>query len=88
MTCPTCSSPMQRLGGELGIAWFWCPRCGTVKSRVTDEDEIEQSAGEAPALVRRCRQLVASSPPWYRTDLHRYGIIEACLLPHERPPTP
>lgn len=33
MACPVCTHTMQ----ELGNAWFWCPRCGTVKNTASPE---------------------------------------------------
>ena len=47
MSCPTCDHTMHSLG--TAPRYFWCPRCGTIKSCEADI--------AAPALVDRCRRL-------------------------------
>lgn len=63
MSCPTCGHTMQNMGG----AFFWCPRCGTVKERWgpgtrTLEQAVEVDDAAAlyvPDLVQRCRDFAS-----------------------------
>lgn len=48
MACPLCDHTMQCLGD-----WFWCPRCGTVKSKKANADSEREH--DIPMLVRRLR---------------------------------
>lgn len=42
MSCPTCDHTMQNLGvKDAAGSIFWCPRCGTLKMRSGDYEEVE-----------------------------------------------
>ena len=52
MACRTCDHTMQGLGEVTGgIGYFWCPRCGTLKSEYRDEDESREE-WESPRAWR------------------------------------
>jgi hypothetical protein len=77
MACPTCEHTMQNLGVP-EARYFWCPRCGTVRSVAPDGFENVST----PLLVGRCRRFEEECPP--RRDWHWLGIEESIYRPEER----
>ncbi|QEG31600.1 hypothetical protein GobsT_64220 [Gemmata obscuriglobus] len=88
MSCPTCAHTMQ----TVVEAVFWCPRCGSLRlGPVGAAGTVDLGA---PALVTRCRSLVArvcedvgrfSGAAQLVDTLHRCGVIESINAPEERP---
>jgi len=81
MACPTCDHTMSGLGS----AWYWCPRCGTLRHALGD-----LSNDEAPKLVGRVRDLVSiEGTPEVSATLYdvsrRLGIFEAIFTAEKRP---
>lgn len=79
MSCPACDGTMQCLDGQ--TAWFWCPRCGTVRHIFRADDSHEDTL---PKLVGKCREFRRTLGPDYlsqfascRADWQRLGIAEA-----------
>ena len=72
MACPTCSATMHAMGCKISDRdFFWCPRCGTIKSCDADVG--------VPMLVERCREfgkmyLISNAP---RAAWKRLGIAES-----------
>ena len=58
MACKTCDHTMQRVnGGEPPV--FWCPRCGTLKSKGgVPEFEAPKAIERAHDLSKACRTAV------------------------------
>jgi hypothetical protein len=91
MSCPTCDHTMESIGVTAeGLRYFWCPRCGTLRSKngmaETGHDEITH-----PKLVDRCRGFVADFCSGELKDLNEvshslnyHGIEEAIHIPSER----
>ena len=84
MSCPTCDHTMQSLGiTEDGLNSWWCPRCGTLRQRSSEEPESFDD--EVPQLVARCREVakaylsIALINVW-----HQFGIGEAINKPDKR----
>lgn len=94
MPCPSCSHTMHKLGGDGHTkGWYWCPRCGTVRSREHIPPNAPTEHDDVPLLAQRVRTLIdlvsnrselLDSAIWLRR-LHTMGILEACLLPESRP---
>lgn len=73
MACPTCDHTMHRLsGGEA-----WCPRCGTLRSRIDDE----RCHDEMTMLVLRCREFSTTLGPSWKGLWHKMGIEESIHPP-------
>lgn len=77
MSCPTCDHTMERIthAGEPVQAVFWCPRCGTIRTRM-DTMPAGESDDAVPKLVERCRefgklQYLVPAPSEERTAIHR-----------------
>ena len=47
MPCPTCDHTMHQVGTDV----FWCPRCGTIRQRLT-KDHTEADVPRVVALVK------------------------------------
>lgn len=81
MACPTCDHSME----SLGIGWFWCPRCGTIRRRIVDTMTTATS-DSVPELVNRCRRFESHHLP---DDLAGawlvIGIRESINRPEDRP---
>jgi hypothetical protein len=82
MSCPTCGGTMEHIAqtSYRFNAYFWCPRCGTLKWIQGDREEVS-----APKLVERVRQFRDS---WGGVEFdkrwHRLGIQEAITPENER----
>lgn len=51
MSCPTCSHTLIHLTSAHGMKFYWCPRCGTLKTEcAAGHDDVS-----TPTLVERCR---------------------------------
>lgn len=72
MSCPTCEATMASVIEQI----LWCPRCGTLK----DEALTDDISSEAPALVRRAREVIQND-----SVVALVALAEACLPPAERP---
>lgn len=49
MSCPTCDHTLHKVGvmpePYTGVPLFWCPRCGTLKANVVQDDDVPQLVG-------------------------------------------
>ena len=74
--CPTCTHTMQNVNEV-----FWCPRCGTIRNRITDaipRDSI-------PWLAERVKVLLdLVDDEMTKRHMRHLGIVEACTTPEER----
>ena len=84
MSCPNCGHTMRALATHAPAPIYWCPRCGTLRTKNRDE---------APALVERARDVAAwqgiellLSDITERGQRHKMfrDMIEACVLPENR----
>lgn len=88
MSCPTCGHTMQSLGmmEMSAIRYFWCPRCGTLKSERCGHDFIE-----SPKLVERCREFGKNHLAEHTVSIKDFkawtglGIAESINTPEDRP---
>ena len=55
MPCPICDHTMQSLDGDR-FGWWWCPRCGSIKSKQPDIPPV------APKLVETVREYLKRAP--------------------------
>ena len=70
MACPTCDHTMQ----GLGESYWWCPRCGTIRAK--DSDDVD----EVPSLPLRVRTVLPGLSPETEREFWVAGIYEACLV--------
>ncbi len=81
MACVTCGHTMQRINTRgTTSAWFWCPRCGTIREEVTGAAPDDS----VPKLVERCREFEDLWLPLSPDGWKRLGIAEAIHTPDER----
>lgn len=83
MSCPTCDHTVSLVCQDTRC--FACPRCGTIVW--SDAHGEEPVRHEPPQLVERLRLFIASESCTVEAlgVLDRLGIVEAVLLPDERP---
>lgn len=80
MPCPTCDHTMQNLGVELAAdspvnAVFWCPRCGTIKSRRAGSTEEFVSNSVPFWMQRPYVQLVSCNGLLHETGDDRTTVV-------------
>jgi ssDNA-binding Zn-finger/Zn-ribbon topoisomerase 1 len=80
MACPTCSHTMVHLTSAHGMKFYWCSRCGTLKTVCAAGHEDVSTA----ALVSRVKDLEDLLGPNFKPHLHRIGILESIRPEHER----
>lgn len=92
MSCPTCDHTMQGLLSAddcdlLAPRFFWCPRCGTLRTQGVDG---ERTVDESPKLVERCRRFrqwmrkASEAKSKVYDEWCRYGIAESITKPEDR----
>ncbi len=79
MPCPTCSHTMQEVAIRGSLAFWWCPRCGTLRS--TGGGNIRD---ERPMLVERLRAYSPTLTQQGHGEWHRLGITKAIYPEGER----
>jgi hypothetical protein len=79
---------MQGVSTDGAMKFYWCPRCGTLRTRETWEQAPPDDDDAVPMLVERCRKYALNrlqTPQSLDYDEWcRLGIAESINVPAER----
>lgn len=85
MSCPTCDHTMHMHYQDKVLTRWYCPRCGTIKNRITKSDGTTEESNQIPELVKRCRQFEPTLPiNTYGEVWIQFGIAESINPPATR----
>ncbi len=73
MACETCDHTVQKLGNHDNPSFFWCPRCGTLKTTCSTSPKSHEF--DAPTIVEKTRSLCKAIE-----DFQSYDIFSADML--------